>query len=279
MAQRRTTARSTGRAMERAAKAPAAKARAAPKQPVTPQIDAEVIERAILALEGTVLEDFQFPLPGDLRSLVKASDLVSDTIEDRLPELLNSVRDRTWDANHKFDDYEFRKAISGFPDCLLVERANPDNVIFEIEAKSWYILSRDTITARFLTDPSVITPGTLVVIAGWVLDGVVAGSPKLLRIHIADARELADARDTAWESQAHRRVVPPENPPGTPRNLRKTQVEGQQKTGSADWRKDSDNFGKLHRIKHPPLKAFIEHVFELQAAGKTFKAWHNFIHG
>lgn len=244
----------------------------------TPKINAEAIKRAILALEGLVLEDFQFPLPGDLRSLVKASDLVSDTIEDRLPELLNNVRERTWDTDHKLDDYEFRKAIAGFPDCLLVERENPDNVIFEIEAKSWYILSRDTITARFHTDPSVITKGTLVVIAGWVLDGVVAGSPKLLRIHIADAHALAKARDTAWESLAHRRVVRPKNPPGTPRNLRRTQVEAQQQNASGAWTKESDNFGKLHRIQHQPIKDFIADTLALQAAGKSFKAWRTFIH-
>lgn len=240
-------------------------------------IDPAAIRQAILALEGTTFEDFQFPLPGDLRDLVKASDLVSSTIEDRVPELLNRVREHTWDAGKTLAPYEFRRAAAGFPDCLLVERS-PENVVFEIETKSWYVLSRDTITARFKTDPAAITPGTLVIIAGWALDGVVSGSPKISRIHIDDAQVLARARDATWTAQAHRRVLPAQNAPNTPRNLRRTQVTPQQQGSHGTWEAESENFGKIHRIQHQPVKDFIENTLALQAAGRPFKEWRKFIH-
>lgn len=40
------------------------------------ELEANVRE-AVLALEGTVIEDFQLPLPGDLKDLAKAAALVT----------------------------------------------------------------------------------------------------------------------------------------------------------------------------------------------------------
>lgn len=90
----------------------------------------------MLALEGTVIEDFRLPLPGDLKDIARAAALVSEVIEDRIPTMLNSVRDRTWDEDGTLHNFEFRRFTIGFPDILLVERANPENVLFEVEAKS-----------------------------------------------------------------------------------------------------------------------------------------------
>ena len=55
------------------------------------ELEANVRE-AVLALEGTVIEDFQLPLPGDLKDLAKAAALVSGIVEDRIPAMLNQVR-------------------------------------------------------------------------------------------------------------------------------------------------------------------------------------------
>jgi len=44
------------------------------------ELEASVRE-AVLALEGTVIEDFQLPLPGDLKDLAKAAALVSGIVE------------------------------------------------------------------------------------------------------------------------------------------------------------------------------------------------------
>lgn len=82
-----------------------------------------------------MIEDLQLPLPGDLRDIAKAAPLVSGVVEDRIPQLLNSVRERTWDEDGALHAYEFRRFTIGFPDILLVERANPDNVLFQMEAK------------------------------------------------------------------------------------------------------------------------------------------------
>lgn len=243
-----------------------------------PPVNLNELRDGILAVEGAVLDDFRFPLPGDLKDLSKAAPLVSGTIEDRIPDLLNRVRTSTWDADAHYLAYEWRKSPIGFPDILLVERADPDNVLFEIEAKSWYVLASDPLTARFLTDPQAITPGTLVVIVAWLFDGVVSGSPKLLRIHIDDAAHLAAVRDAAWVAiDAQHRVVPASNPPGTPRNQRQTQARGEMQRPDGTWREETDNFGKLHRLYDKALQQFEEDVLSLRAAGKSYRDWRRFI--
>jgi hypothetical protein len=242
-----------------------------------PAVPAAKVREALLALEGSVIEDFQLPLPGDLKDIAKAAALVSGVVEDRIPTLLNSVRDRTWDEAGELHAYEFRRFTIGFPDILLVERANPSNIVFEIEAKSWYILSGDPLTARFESSPNVMRDGTILAIVAWVLDGVVSGSPKLLRIHSDDAKRLASVRDKAWEKiDDNHRVDQPTNEPGTARNLIKTQTRGEIRR-SGRWEKDADNYGKLDRLYDDRLRGFRDDVWSLYAAGKTLKEWQAFI--
>lgn len=241
-------------------------------------ISTQKVREAVLALEGSVISDLVLPLPGDLKDISKAAALISGVVEDRIPEMLNRVRSTTWDEDGKLGAYEFRRFTIGFPDILLVERANPDNVLFEIEAKSWYILSKDALTARFLTSANFINDGTLVIIVGWMLDGVVSGSPVLLRIHVADAAELAQQRDAQWIAVgADHRVTEPVNAPGTPRNLIRTQVEGEIQTKGGEWRRNSDNFGKLERIPNSELRAFRDTTLSVRAAGKELKEWRGFV--
>lgn len=244
-----------------------------------PTIDPDRIREGVLALEGTVITDLTLPLPGDLKDISKAAALVSGVVEDRVPELLNRVRSTTWDEDGELHAYEFRKFPIGFPDVLLVERANPENVVFEIEAKSWYALSTDVLTARFLTAANVIKPGTLVVIVAWMLDGVVSGSPQLLRIHVDDALRLAHVRDEKWtaiEPGESHRVVSPENPPGTPRSALRTQAVGELLRGDR-WQADADNFGKLDRLYDDEIRTFASTVSDITAAGKALAEWRAFI--
>lgn len=235
------------------------------------------IREALLALEGTVIEDIKLPLPGDLKDISKAAALVSGIVEDRIPSLLNKVRERTWDEDGGLHAFEFRRFTIGFPDILLVERANTDNVLFEMEAKSWYILSGDALTARFETSPNIMRDGTIVAIVAWLLDGVVSGSPRLLRIHADDAQRLAQVRDAAWERIGDRhRVVHPTNASGTPRNLIQTTAIGEIYRNER-WEHDSDNYGKLDRLYDAELTAFRDDTLSLRAANKTLDEWRKFI--
>jgi len=246
-------------------------------QAAPPPLNVATLRDAILGLEGTVLEDFELPLPGDLKDISKAAALVSGTIEERVPELLNRVRSTTWDPAQVYIAYEWRKSPIGFPDVLLVERANPENVIFEVEAKSWYVLSTDALTARFLTEPNAITPGTLVILVAWLLDGVVSGSPKLLRIHVDEAARLAQVRDDRWTTnRPDRRIVRPVNPPGTPRSQFSTQVRGEF-LRNGQWQAEAQNFGKLDRLGDAALQQFRNDTLNLKAAGKTYAEWRGFI--
>jgi hypothetical protein len=245
-----------------------------------PAISAAKVREAILALEGTVIEDLAIPLPGDLRDIAKAAALVSGVVEDRIPELLNRVRAQTWDEDGEFHAYEFRRMTIGFPDIQLVERSNPGHFIFELEAKSWYILATDALTARYETSADAVRPGTLIAIVAWILDGIVSGRPKLLRIYVDDAQRLANGRDDAWtriDPLGSHRVTQPENPAATPRSLLKTQAIAEMLDANGSWRPESENFGKLERLYDPDIQTFRDTTLELIAAGKTLGNWRSFI--
>ena len=246
-----------------------------------PDISAERVREALLALEGTVISDLSIPLPGDLRDISKAAALVSGVVEDRIPELLNRVRSQTWDEDGSLHAYEFRRMTIGFPDIQLVERAQPERFIFEMEAKSWYILSADSLTARFQTSGEVVREGTVITIVAWMLDGIVSGSPKLMRLHVDDAQRLATVRDEAWRAMApsgSHRVTPAANPPGTPRSQFRTQTTAEMRSAGSDiWRPESQNFGKLDRLHDPEIVAFRDGVLALTSAGKSLGEWRAFI--
>lgn len=242
-------------------------------------ISAEKVREALLALEGTVIEGFSIPLPGDLRDISKAAALVSGVVEDRIPELLNRVRSQTWDEDGDLHAYEFRRMTIGFPDIQLVERADPERFIFEMEAKSWYILATDPMTARFETSGSAVREGTLIAVVAWMLDGIVSGRPKLLRIHVDDARRLAEVRDAAWiatDPAGSHKVTQPDNPPGTSRSQLRTQATAEMRDAQGNWRPESENFGKLHRLYDFALQSFESGVWDLVAAGKPLGQWRAF---
>ncbi len=244
------------------------------------QIAAEKVREALLAVEGTVIEDLRIPLPGDLRDISKAAAMVSGVVEDRIPEMLNRVRNETWDEEGQLHAYEFRRMTIGFPDIQLVERANPDNFIFELEAKSWYILATDPLTARYETSGDMVRQGTLITIVAWMLDSIVSGSPKLLRLYVDDAKRLAKVRDQAWEAippAGSHRVTQPDNPEGTPRSLLKTQAVPEMLNAQGQWRPESENFGKLERLYDDQIRAFKDGVFSLVVAGKRLGEWRAFV--
>jgi hypothetical protein len=192
--------------------------------------------------------------------------MVSAVVEDRIPALLNGVRERTWDEDGSFSEFEFRRYPIGFPDVLLVERADEGNVAFRIEVKSWYVLSGDVLTARFETAQEAIPEGTLVVIVAWILDGAVSGSPKLLRVYSDDAIRLATVRDQKWAA------IGPDHRVQTTDTVARGEIKR-----DGRWVKDKDNFGKLDRLYDDQLKAYSGSVLALRVAGKTLKEWQTFI--
>jgi hypothetical protein len=242
-----------------------------------PTVSVDRVREALLALEGEVISDLVLPLPGYLLDISKAAALVGGVVEDRIPAMLNRARDRTWDEEGELHAFEFRRVTIGFPDIHLVERANPTNVLFQLEAKSWYILAADSLTARFQTATSAMKDGTLIAIVAWLLDGVVSGSPKLLRIHSDDAQRLAAVRDAEWvgiDPGTHR-VVQPSNPPGTSLSAITTNVLAES-FSKGEWHAESQNFGKLDRLHDDQIRAFRDDVWTLTAAGKTLGEWRRF---
>lgn len=74
-----------------------------------PVVSADAVREGVLAIEGSVIADLTLPLPGDLKDLSKAASLISGIVEDRIPEMLNSVRSTTWDEGGTLGAFEFRR--------------------------------------------------------------------------------------------------------------------------------------------------------------------------
>ena len=241
----------------------------------TPPSLFDSVTLAVLALQGYVLSDFHIPTPGNLLDISKISELVSNTIEARIPEWLNARR-QIWDDQEKFAGYEFTKAKAGYPDVRLTNRTDSTDVKFRIEVKSWYVLSRDALTARFRTHPSYLLDDDMLVVAAWTLDGIVNGSPKLIRLFIDRALPIAMKRDQAWSTSGNRKVEAPSNPPGTAPNLIQTSSVAYTLRNNA-WVAEAKNFGKLDRLGWDPLRKFSETVLSLEVAGRSLDAWRQFI--
>ncbi|MGH2857451.1 MAG: hypothetical protein ACRDMJ_08190 [Solirubrobacteraceae bacterium] len=52
----------------------------------------------------------------------------------------------------------------------------------------------------------------------------------------------------------------------------------QQQREDGSWEPESQNFGKIHRIGHQPIRDFIDHTLDLRAASKAFREWRRFVH-
>lgn len=235
----------------------------------------ERVSLAVLALQGSVLSDFHIPTPGNLLDISKISELVSNTIEARIPEWLNERRP-IWDEPDEFAGYEFVKAKAGYPDVRLTNRSNPNDVKFRIEVKTWYVLSRDRMTARFKTHESYLLDDDMLVVAAWTLNGIVNGSPKLIRLYIDKALPIATQRDLRWGQAENHKVEAPNNPVGTPPNLVQTASIPYTKR-QGQWVAEAKNFGKLDRLGWDGLRVFSTGVLGLEVAGRTLNAWRKFI--
>lgn len=179
------------------------------------------VSLAVLALQGYTLSDFHIPTPGNLLDISKISELVSNTIEARIPEWLNSRR-QIWDEKEDYAGYEFVKAKAGYTDVRLTNRLDACDVKFRIEVKTWYVLSRDRMTARFKTHPTYLWADDMLVVAAWTLDGIMNGSPKLIRcISTAPVRSLSNGTRRGPPSERAKSSRPTTRPERLPTSFRR----------------------------------------------------------
>ncbi len=97
-------------------------------------------------------------------------------------------------------NYSFIRQPQTFPDVLLRNVENEEDILFGIELKSWYVLSKEGEPSfRYQVTPAACARADLLVIVPWILSDVISGVPGLLRPYVELARYAAEYRNYHWQ--------------------------------------------------------------------------------
>lgn len=128
-------------------------------------------------------------------------------IEERVVDTLNSMRP-VWDPEGQYDLYSFVRQAQTFPDVLLRNPADPDDILLGIELKGWYVLAKEGEPSfRFVASPNVCAPADLFAVYPWHLSEVISGVPRLLPPFLDHAKYVAERRNFHWQYEMQRRTT------------------------------------------------------------------------
>lgn len=225
-----------------------------------------------------------YALPEEFRTSLRISDFratdiftlnsaLGASIEDAVVNGLNSLRE-VWDVEGRYSLYRFERQSQAFPDVRLVTDA-PDEtaIIMGIELKGWFAVSKEgEPTFRYKVTPNACAPADLLVVYPWVLSDVVAGSPKLLRPFVGEARYAAELRNYYWQTMRSRN--------GGNAGVTLATHQTPYPVGKIDQcsdRADDDGSGNFGRIaRYGLLDDFVEAIKKQEVSGIPVLAWLTF---
>ncbi|MFZ3141035.1 hypothetical protein [Polaromonas sp.] len=225
-----------------------------------------------------------YALPEEFRTSLRISDFratdiftlnsaLGASIEDAVVNGLNSLRE-VWDADGCYALYRFERQSQAFPDVRLVTDAPGETpIIMGIELKGWFAVSKEgEPTFRYKVTPNACAPADLLVVYPWVLSDVVAGSPKLLRPFVGEARYAAELRNHYWQTMRSQNGG---NAGVTPATHQTPYPVG--KIDQCADRADDDGGGNFGRIaRYGLLDDFVAAVKKQEVSGIPVLAWLTF---
>ena len=123
------------------------------------------------------------------------------TIEESVVKTLNLLRP-VWDPNNEYQAYAFVRQPQTFPDVVLRQVGNGQDILMGIELKGWYLLAKEGVpTYRFTVTEAACSQWDLLVVVPWVLSNVLAGSPVLHRPFVQLAKYCAQKRNYYWQHE------------------------------------------------------------------------------
>ncbi len=129
----------------------------------------------------------------------------SSVVESQVVAILNNLRN-LWDPDNEYAEYAFVRQSQTFPDVLLTSLREKGNILFGIELKSWYVLSKEGEPSfRYTITPEACAEADLLVVIPWILSDVISGSPRLLSPYVELARYAAEYRNYYWQQSRIRR--------------------------------------------------------------------------
>jgi hypothetical protein len=123
----------------------------------------------------------------------------SAAIESSLVDLLNKTRN-IWDQENIYYNFTFQRQAQTFPDVLFIDLYDKNNILFGIELKAWYALSKESEPSfRFKIDPDACSNADLLVVFPWLLKDITIGKPQLLPPYVELAKYVAECRNFYWQ--------------------------------------------------------------------------------
>jgi len=167
-------------------------------------------------------------------------------IETQVVSILNGLRN-FWDVNNEYARYAFVRQSQTFPDVLLCNQQDKTDILFGIELKSWYALSKEGEPSfRYQITPEACAEADLLVIIPWLLSEVIAGTPRLLLPYVETARYAAEYRNYYWQKSRIERNEPFDirKPPA---NKRHPYPSSKQEASDEAEKDKGSNFGRIAR--------------------------------
>jgi hypothetical protein len=210
----------------------------------------------------------------NVTDIFSVGSMFSTIIESQIVTILNKLRD-SWDKENRYFNYAFTRQSQTFPDILFAHAQKPDEIIFGIELKAWYVFSKESEPSfRFTVDPDACGSADLLVVTPWVLSDVVAGSPVLMTPFIEMGRYAAEYRNYCWVNSREETGVRSTSITRPPTAFRhpypKSKVESSDK---AEGDK-GNNFGRIARSGL--LDEFLLKIKSLDYLGVRIAHWMKF---
>jgi hypothetical protein len=130
---------------------------------------------------------------------------------------------------------------------LLRNLENPSDILFGIELKSWYVLSKEGEPSfRYKVDPDACASADLIIVVPWILSDVISGTPGLLTPYKELAKYAAEYRNYYWQKP---RIENNENPEinRPPERNRKPYPASKQECSDEAAADRGGNFGRVAR--------------------------------
>lgn len=98
-----------------------------------------------------------------------------------------------------YSNYSFIRQSQTFPDIIFAKIQNPNEIIFGIELKAWYVFSKESEPSfRYTVDPDACNIQDLLIVTPWFLSEVISGSPTLMFPFIELGKYAAQYRNYYW---------------------------------------------------------------------------------
>ncbi len=197
----------------------------------------------------------------------------SSVIETQVVSILNNLRN-VWDPDNVYSKYAFVRQSQTFPDVLLQNLRDETDILFGVELKSWYVLSKEGEPSfRYQITPAACADADLMIVVPWILSDVISGTPKLLRPYIESAKYAAEYRNYYWQTSREEKgkIGAIHSPPDA--NCQPYPSSKQEASDQAEDDKGG-NFGRIARAKI--LDDYVAMIKEQDYLGIDIVHWITF---